>query len=304
MGSTYNPLLGELPRPRSRKVGRRYGPELGVALVVHRDGRPLMVLAEPTDRLTSGETWWANIKAVYRVDLTDHRLEFEGQLPCAGHASFFQVRLRVGCAVNDPVAAVKRGVDDAAGALQQVLMDAMAEVSLQFPAHQATAARQAIKAALVKREETVGFSPVFRLHDMAVELTLDEATAEHLQSVAAAERATDRTALGIQQQRRLEAERAEAERERDRLRQERDLARTAAEQERVWAEAKVKQVEAEASAELRAWEGSAGGRAQPVADRAREGASGARTRQAGPSGNERPAHGRVGARAQMGGCGP
>jgi hypothetical protein len=250
MESTYNPLLGEDLQPRSRRLGRRYGPEPGVALVVHREGRPLTILADPTDRLTSGETWWANIKAVYRVDLTDHLLEFEEQLPGAGHASYFQVRLRVGCAVKDPIAAVRRGVNDAAGALHRVLMDAMAEVSLRFPAHQATAARQAIRAALVEREETVGFSPVFRLHDMAVELTLDEATIEHLQSVADAERSADRTAMGIQQQQRLEAQRAEAERERDRLRHERDLARAAAEQERVRAEAKVKHVEAEASAEL------------------------------------------------------
>jgi hypothetical protein len=250
MASTYNPLLGEESRSRYRRFGRRYRPEPGVALVVHREGRPLVVLADPTDRLTAGESWWANIKAVYRVDLTDHLLEFEGRLPCAGHATFSQVRLRVVCAVKDPVAAVTRAVDDAAGALRPVLMDAMAKVSLQYPAHQADEARRAIRAALVEREETVGFSPVFRLHDMAVELTLDDATAEHLRSVQAAERATDRTATGIQQQQQLEAQRAAAELERDRLRHERDLARAAAELERVRAEATVKQVEAEANAEL------------------------------------------------------
>jgi hypothetical protein len=250
MGSTYNPLLGEDTQPRSRWRGRRYRPELGVALVVQREGRPLMVLADPTDRLTAGETWWASINTVHRVDIRDHLLEFEEELPCAGHATFFEVRLRVGCAVKDPVAAVSRGVDDAAAALRQVLLDAMTEVSLRFTAHQADEARGAIRAALVQQEETAGFSAVFRLHDMQVELTLDKDTADHLRSMAAAERDTDRTAMGIEQQERLEARRAAAELERDRLRHERDLARAAAEQERVRAEAQVKQVEARASADL------------------------------------------------------
>lgn len=250
MGSTYNPLIGQQAQPRSRLLGRRDAPEPGVALVVHREGRPLVALADPTDRLTAGESRWANIKAIYKVDLTDHLLGFEGQLPCAGHASSFQVQLQVGCAVKDPVGVVARGVSDAASALERVLMDAMAEISQRFAAEEATLAGQAIRSALVERERTVGFSSLFRLYDIVVRLSLDEAALTHLRSKEDEARATDRTATGIRHQRRLEGERAEAERERDQARSERDRLRAELDAERVRAEARVQQAELRASAEL------------------------------------------------------
>jgi hypothetical protein len=106
MSSTYNPIRAQENKPRRSMFQRRDAPEPGVALVVHREGRPLILLRTTRDQLTAGEAWWGGIKTVYKVDTTDHGLEFSYELPCEGHAFNFGATLKLTCRVKDPLSSV------------------------------------------------------------------------------------------------------------------------------------------------------------------------------------------------------
>src|SRR6266511_5079007 len=129
MPLTYNPILGEESAPKRAMFQHRHGPEPGVAMVVHREGRPLVLLRTPTDRLTAGEAWWGSIKTVFKVDVSDHKLELTCDLPCEAHAFQFGARLQFTCQVKAPVEVVERRITDATETLEKDLVDAMRDVS-------------------------------------------------------------------------------------------------------------------------------------------------------------------------------
>ena len=69
MTSTYNPIISKEEIPRLRLFQPRPMPEPGIALVLFREGQPLVTLW-PGDRLTAGEVRWGNYKMIYKIDIT------------------------------------------------------------------------------------------------------------------------------------------------------------------------------------------------------------------------------------------
>src|SRR6266536_2391581 len=239
MPLTYNPILGEESAPKRAMFQHRHGPEPGVAMVVHREGRPLVLLRDPSDRLTAGEAWWGSIKTIYRVDVSDHKLELVCELPCEAYAFHFAARVQVTCQVADPVMVVERRITDATQTLEKVLTDAMRDASRRFRVEQADEAELAIRAALVERERTAGFSAAFRLDDIVVELDLEEAAREHIRLLKEEERAHERTLQALIRQKEVEISRAGVEQERDRLKGERDKLLAELDKVRLYGEAEV-----------------------------------------------------------------
>src|SRR6266542_3200425 len=277
MPLTYNPILGEESAPKRAMFQHRHGPEPGVAMVVHREGRPLVLLRDPSDRLTAGEAWWGSIKTIYRVDVSDHKLELVCELPCEAYAFHFAARVQVTCQVADPVMVVERRITDATQTLEKVLTDAMRDASRRFRVEQADEAELAIRAALVERERTAGFSAAFRLDDIVVELGLGEAAREHVRLGKGEERAHERTLQALIRQKEVEISRAGVEQERDRLKGERDKLLAELDKVRLYGEAEVAQARdqltheidrqrARAEAERKQWEVSFEGELQQQRD--------------------------------------
>ncbi len=277
MPLTYNPILGEESAPKRAMFQHRHGPEPGVAMVVHREGRPLVLLRDPSDRLTAGEAWWGSIKTIYRVDVSDHKLELVCELPCEAYAFHFAARVQVTCQVADPVMVVERRITDATQTLEKVLTDAMRDASRRFRVEQADEAELAIRAALVERERTAGFSAAFRLDDIVVELDLEEAAREHIRLLKEEERAHERTLQALIRQKEVEISRAGVEQERDRLKGERDKLLAELDKVRLYGEAEVAQARdqltheidrqrARAEAERKQWEVSFEGELQQQRD--------------------------------------
>lgn len=91
MPETNNLIIGK-ETAQWRLFRTRPAPEPGTALVLFREGQPLITLW-PGDRLTSGEVSWGNYKTVYKVDVTEHSYSFNCALPCQGDAFEFHAQV-------------------------------------------------------------------------------------------------------------------------------------------------------------------------------------------------------------------
>ena len=214
MTDTFNPIIGKEEVPRLRLFQPRPTPEPGVALVLFREGQPLVTLW-PGDRLTAGEVRWGNYKTIYKVDVTEHSFGFNCVLPCESDAFDFQAEVQVTCSVNDPATIVERNITDVRAVLEPLIIRTMRSVSRRYNVEQSSAAEEAITSAIEKETYNVGI----KLNRFVAKLYLEEDAREYIRKQEELRR---RTVLGkaeIEHKREIEAAHAILEQERRKFRE-------------------------------------------------------------------------------------
>jgi len=205
MADTFNPIIGKEEVPRLRLFQSRPAPEPGVALVLFREGQPLVTLW-PGDRLTAGEVRWGNYKTIYKVDVAEHSFEFTCKLPCQSDAFDFQAEVQVTCSVDDPATIVDRNIEDARAVLEPLIISTMRGISRDYDVEESAAAEKAITEAVKGEKYDVGL----KVDRFVVKLSLEEDARAHIRKLRQIERDKER-----------ERREAEVQRQRDELEMER-----------------------------------------------------------------------------------
>lgn len=205
MANTYNPIISSDDIPRFRLFKSRPAPEPGVALVLYREGQPLVTLW-PDDRMTAGEAKWGNYKTAYKVDVTEHSFTFDCTLPCESDAFDFQAHVQVTCSVDDPALIVDRNLTDARDVLEPLIVRTMRGISRDYDVRESAAAEEAIAQAIGTESYDVGLE----LSRVVIELSLEEDARAHIRDLRRIERDKER-----------ERKEAELDRQRDEFEMER-----------------------------------------------------------------------------------
>jgi len=187
MTDAYDPIIDKEDAPRIRLFQRPPTPEPGVALVLFREGQPLVTLW-PEDRLTAGEARWGNYKTIYRIDVTEHSFSFNCILPCESDAFDFQAEVQVTYAVDDPATIVERKVTDARAVLEPLIIATMRSVSRDYDVEKSAAAERAITEAVHAKAYDVGL----KLSRFVVNLSLEDEARAHIRRLKELERDKER----------------------------------------------------------------------------------------------------------------
>jgi hypothetical protein len=131
MAETYNPILSTEDLARRGLLQRPPIPEPGVALVCSGNGKPLLTLVQGQKTLTWGEARWGYNK-LYRVDMTEHSLSFQCDVPCKGDAFRFHAEITFRCSVRDPETVVNRNIIDVAQWIKSSVEEIMRIVSRKY----------------------------------------------------------------------------------------------------------------------------------------------------------------------------
>ena len=178
---TYNPIREE-EKPR---IGlfNRVAPRPGFALVLQREGHPLVVLRRPGDRVTLGEALWGNHLRLYWIDTGEHSLEIRCQLPADTDAFSFSAVVHLRCAVEDPATVIDRHLTDVRTVLQEPVIDVMRGTSRRFSVEQSADAEREVAGALRERLSAPDFCPGMRVELVSVKLDLEEAARKHVRDL-------------------------------------------------------------------------------------------------------------------------
>jgi len=206
MSESHNLIIGK-ETPRLRLFRPRPVPEPGIALVLYREGQPLVTLW-PGDRLTSGEVAWGNYKTIYKVDITEHTFSFNCTLPCRGEAFEFHAQVNVTYAVENPSLIVERNITDARAVLEPLIINTMRNVSRRYEVEQSAEAEKAIIESV--QEESKKYNVGLKLVRFVVELSLEEDARNHIRQLKQIERVQE-----------IESVQSELEKQRIRLEEER-----------------------------------------------------------------------------------
>ncbi len=131
MPETYNPIIERKDLERQSLFQKPPVPEAGVALVFSGDGRPLLTVMQGQKTITWGEARWGYNK-LYRVDMTEHPLSFQCDVPCKGDAYQFHAEVTFRCSVHNPQAIVQRNITDVAQWIQSSVEEIMRNISRQY----------------------------------------------------------------------------------------------------------------------------------------------------------------------------
>lgn len=174
METTYDPIVRTDGMPRFRLSQQRPAPEPGKAIVLFREGEPLITIW-PDKRLTAGEARWGRFKTIHIVDVTDHRLQFKWELPSSGDAFKFHADVIVDCTVADPAVVVKRNVRNVGEVVGSLIQQRMRKVTRGYDVKDSAAAEEALSGAVadLASEHPNGLE----IKSVYVELSLDEEAA-------------------------------------------------------------------------------------------------------------------------------
>jgi hypothetical protein len=158
----------------------RPAPEPGIAFVLFRDGLPLVTIW-PGDRLTSGEIVWGKYKTIYKVDITEHSISFNRDIPCYGDAFNFHAQVNLTYSVGDPSLIVKRNVSNINSLLEQIIEKKMREISRKNDLEKSAETESLINESLpieIKKHNT-GLKLIYCF----VTICLDEIEKNHLKQL-------------------------------------------------------------------------------------------------------------------------
>jgi hypothetical protein len=211
MLETYNPILAkEELKGLGKLLQRPPIPEPGLALVFSGNGIPLLTITQGQKTVTWGEARW-NYNLVYKVDLTEHPLSFQCDVPCKGDAYKFHAEATFRCTVRDPEMIVDRNITDVAQWLKTSVEDQMRLVSRKFDIKQSGEAEIEMRKVVGQAIYEVGFD----LNNFTLKLTLGEEAVDWIQ-----------TQTRIQEQINLERTKQDLERQKSQFDIERDQAQT------------------------------------------------------------------------------
>jgi hypothetical protein len=143
MESTYNPIIC------SEELGRGLfqrppAAEPGVALVFSGNGRELLTVMPGEKTLTWGESRW-NYTLFHKVDLTEQRLAFQCNTPCAEDGFQFDVEVSFLCKVSQPKVIVEFKITDVAMSIKSAVEDRIRTISRNHQVEQSQAAEEAMR---------------------------------------------------------------------------------------------------------------------------------------------------------------
>lgn len=245
---TYDPVK-TIERPKVGMFSGLPSAAPGTVLVVDREGHPVRVLEGPRDRLTAGEARWGQIRTLYEVDVAERPLEFQDTFPCKDDIGGFRAVVKLSCKVADPAAIVTRGVHDVARVLFPPVTETLRRVCGGFAAEEFQEAEQACLAAIRDLEQGPGHDPAFRISQIHLVLTLDDAAAIYVRERKEATRNRTRqedAALLAREKTHLEAE---LDRTRDQMEAARARAAAEFEQERLLMQGTREKLEAQLAAQ-------------------------------------------------------
>lgn len=245
---TYDPVR-TIERPKVGAFSGLPSAAPGTVLVVDREGHPVQVLEGPRDRLTAGEARWGRIRTLYEVDVAERPLEFADTFPCKDDIGGFRAVVKLNCRVADPAAIVTRGIHDVARVLFPPVTETLRQVCGGFAAEDFQQAERACLAAIRDLEQGPGHDPGFRISQIHLVLSLDDAAAVYVRERKEATRNLARqedAALLAREKARLEAE---LDRARDQLEAVRARAAAEFDQERLMMQGTRERLEAELAAQ-------------------------------------------------------
>ncbi|MFD4683647.1 hypothetical protein [Streptomyces sp. NPDC058461] len=164
---TYDPILGSEEPPKWRLTSPLRPPTSGRALVLVRDSGPSLTVRSGEEVPSSR---YGTYRAVFTVDMTEHRLILDIPLLSRDPTFSFRCRVDLVCRVADPAQVVARGIHDMSGALYRYLRRTLQSVARDYDIAEFHDAERALDAAL----SGFGGDDAVRLRNVQVELLVDE----------------------------------------------------------------------------------------------------------------------------------
>ncbi|MEQ8383290.1 MAG: hypothetical protein RH949_13095 [Coleofasciculus sp. A1-SPW-01] len=177
MAETYNPILSTENLGRRGLLQRPPILEPGVALVCSGNGKPLLTLLQGQKTLTWGEACWGYNK-LYRVDMTEHPLDFQCDVPCKGDAFKFHAEITFRCSVRDPEVIVNRNVTDVAQWIKSSVEEMMRIISRKYDVKESGNAEIEMRGTVNKAIYESGFN----LSNFTLKLSLQQEVADWIRS--------------------------------------------------------------------------------------------------------------------------
>jgi hypothetical protein len=169
MAESYNPILEIKDLGRQGLLQKPPVPEAGVALVFSGDGRPLLTVMQGEKTITWGEARWGYNK-LYRVDMTEHPLSFQCDVPCQGDAYQFHAEVTFRCSVLNPQAIVQRNITDVAQWIKSSIEETMRDISRQYDVKDSGNAESPMRFAVNQAISELGFN----LSNFTLKLSLEQ----------------------------------------------------------------------------------------------------------------------------------
>lgn len=170
----HNPILAKEPVPRLELFKRRPSPEPGVALVLYREGHPLITLW-PGDKSTTGEAFYGKYQTVYKVDISERSFNFQCALPSTGAVFEFQAEVQVVYVVTEPAKIVESQITDPSAVLEPLVTRTLRTAAKRFQIDQSFEVEKALVQAAEQETYDVGLKVV----RVFVKLQLDHESREH-----------------------------------------------------------------------------------------------------------------------------
>ncbi|GET37823.1 SPFH domain-containing protein [Microseira wollei] len=157
MADTYNPILSREEIGRWRLFQSRPVPDPGTALVFSGEGQPLLSIKQGQRGPTSGEIVWGKYNLLYKVDMTEHPLSFQCNIPCATDAFDFHAEVRFICSVREPEMIVRRNVTDVRQFLEPLIVEVMRSISRNYEVEESEVAERQISNRVKQEIYDAGF---------------------------------------------------------------------------------------------------------------------------------------------------
>lgn len=177
MAETYNPILDIKDLGRQGLLQKPPVPDAGVALVFSGDGRPLLIVKQGQKTITWGEARWSYNK-LYRVDMTEHPLSFQCDVPCKGDAYQFHAEVTFRCSVGNPKAIVERNITDVAQWIKFSVEETMRDISRQYDVKDSGYAENPMRLAVNQAISESGFN----LSNFILKLSLEAEVADWIKT--------------------------------------------------------------------------------------------------------------------------
>lgn len=164
---TYDPILSSDDVPKWRLTAPLRPPAPGRALVLVRDSGPSLTVRSGEEIPSSR---FGTYRTVFTVDMTEHRLVLDIDVPSRDHTFSFRSRVDLVCRVADPAQVVSRGIRDMSDALYDYIRTTLRSVARGYDIAEFHEAEIALNAALAG----FGGDDAIRLRNVRIELLVDE----------------------------------------------------------------------------------------------------------------------------------
>ncbi len=188
-----NPISAPQELPRVRLGQPRPAPRADIVqvFITRRDG----MLARTSEHPLTVDVWvTGGLWTMYEVNVGEHLLDFQCELPCQQNVGHFLAKVHLAWKVSDPQEVVKRHLVDVRGELEPWLCDRMRQITKAIDVRERAYAEKQINTyaeAYINRELGEGLGPVdigLEILRFKVELDLDEAARGHVDRLTETDR--------------------------------------------------------------------------------------------------------------------